>query len=59
MNVHKPTAVIVVGMAIATTGLAWVMRDVLLAAPSTAFPLLFTLFVGGAFLVALANNRWS
>lgn len=57
VNVHGPTAAIVVAMAIATTALAWWMRDVLVAAPSTAFPLLFIVFVGGAFLLALVSKR--
>jgi hypothetical protein len=57
-NVHGPTAAIVIVLAAITTIVAWLLRDILLAAPSTAFPLLFTLFVGGAFVIAFVVKRW-
>lgn len=45
-------------LALFATGVAWLLRDTLVEAPSTAFPLLFTIFVGGAILVALVK-RWT
>jgi hypothetical protein len=44
-------------LAAVTTLVAWLLRDVLLAAPSTAFPLIFAVFVGGAFLVVFVKKR--
>lgn len=38
-------------------GLAYLLRGVLVEAPATAFPLLFTVTIGGAFLVAWIANR--
>jgi len=58
VDVHWPTAVIAIALALLATGVAWLLRDVLLAAPATAFPLLFTIFVGGAFVIAFAKKRW-
>lgn len=55
---HGPTAIITTVLAAAATLAAWLLRDVLLAAPSTAFPLLFTIFVGGAFVIAFAKKQW-
>lgn len=55
---HGPTAVIATVLAVLAIGAAWLLRDVLVAAPSTAFPLLFTIFVGGAFVIAVAKQRW-
>lgn len=55
---HGPTAVITVVLAAVTTAVAWLLRDVLVQAPSTAFPLIFTVFVGGAFLVVFVKKRW-
>jgi hypothetical protein len=34
------------------------LRDVLVQAPRTAFPLVFTVFVGGAFLVVFVKKRF-
>jgi hypothetical protein len=57
-NVHGPTAAIAIGLAAVTTLVAWLLRDVLVQAPRTAFPLVFTVFVGGAFLVVFVKKRF-
>lgn len=38
-------------------GLAYLLRDILLEAPGTAFPLLFTVVIGGVFAVAWLVKR--
>lgn len=38
-------------------GLAWLLRDVLVEAPSTAFPLLFSVWIGGVFVIVWLSKR--
>lgn len=58
VDVHGPTAAIVTVLAALAIGTAWLLRDVLVQAPETAFPLLLTIFVGGAFVVVFVKRWW-
>lgn len=53
-----PIAVgIVAVLGLVAIAAAWFLRDVLVAAPSTAFPLLFSVLVGGVVLVLWLSGR--
>lgn len=38
-------------------GLAWLLRDVLVEAPSTAFPLLFSVMIGGVLVAVWVSKK--
>lgn len=52
---------VVVGIAgvlgLFAVGLAWLLRDVLVEAPSTAFPLLFSVWIGGVLVVVWLSKK--
>lgn len=54
---NVPAVAIVAALSLVTLVVVFVLRDVLVAAPEAAFPLMLTLLVGGAFVVALLARR--
>ncbi len=57
MRAHWPTVIITVLLVAAATAAMLLLRDVLVEAPATVFPLILFIVIGGAMVIAWVRRR--